>query len=294
MTTLAIWLEGARPKTWVATFAPLLISGALIWHHPLWNLTTYLITALCALCIQIGTNFANDYLDYLKGGDRDDRCGPRRLAEARLASVVALKRVTWMFFGLAALLASYLASIGGWPIALLALVSIALGFLYTGGPYPLSYLGLGDLFAFMFFGPIATAGTVYLQLREIPPEALIAGIAPGCFSTALLLANNLRDEKSDRRAGKKTLPVRWGARVGKGAYLACLCGAALTPLWLVLYTKGHVAALLASGFLLAAGPVLAILREKNPKAALADLLPKTAQLFLVYTLMFLCTWQRSL
>ncbi|MEM7175149.1 MAG: 1,4-dihydroxy-2-naphthoate octaprenyltransferase [Chlamydiota bacterium] len=284
---LSLWLEGTRPNTLIAILSPVAIGTIITWGHRQWSLVTWLATLCSALLIQIGTNFANDYLDAIKGADTADRRGPRRLASSNLVSIRALKIATALCFGLAALVAVYLTLVGGYPIAILAIVAISCGFFYTGGPYPLAYLGLGDLFVFVFFGPVATAGTAYLQTGVFSSLAALAGIAPGLLATALLTANNLRDEASDRRAGKKTIPVRFGKKVGQVEYLCCLVGAALTPVLLVTVTTVHTPLLLASAFLLFARPAFTILAGQ---ADLSLLLPETAKLLAAYTLLFLFTW----
>jgi 1,4-dihydroxy-2-naphthoate octaprenyltransferase len=216
---IKLLLEGSRPKTLIASLSPVLIGTSIASRF---HLLTFICTAFFALSIQIGTNFANDYFDFLKGVDTKNRKGPRRLTQSGLIPLKTMKWITFGIFCFALLCSLYLIYIGGATIAILALCAVAFGYLYTGGPYPLGYLGLGDLFVFVFFGPVATAGTTYLQTLTISHEAIVAGIAPGLLSVSILTINNLRDVDEDRLASTKTLPVRFGKAFGKGEYVFCI------------------------------------------------------------------------
>ena len=224
---IAVWMEAARPKTLTACLAPVLIASARA--YPELSILTFLFTLMTALSIQIGTNYANDYFDCLKGADTPDRKGPRRVTAAGLISRTAMKRAVFLTFSIAALLSSYLIVQGGPLFGLLTTLAILLGLSYTAGPLPLAYLGLGDLFVLLFFGPVATAGAYYLQSHSWNLSVAILGLAPGLFSTAILAVNNLRDIDEDRRSQKKTLCVRFGETFGKLEYTACLIGATLIP-----------------------------------------------------------------
>ncbi len=287
---LFLWIEGTRPKTLIATLSPVSVGAVVAWSCGRLCLSILAVTLCCALLIQVGTNLANDYLDWVKGADSPDRQGPRRLAQSGLISVIALKRATLLCFGVGALLSLYLTWVGGWEIALLAALSITCGFLYTGGPYPLGYLGLGDGVVFLFFGPLATAGTAYLQLGTWSLTAALAGIAPGLLSTALLTANNLRDETSDRRAGKKTIPVRFGQKAGKIEYGACLIGAGLLPFFFVAARYASWPLVLTSSFLFSARVVAKTLLGPSFYQEAGRLLPETSKLLWLYTLFFGCLW----
>ena len=188
------------------------------------------MTLITALCIQIGTNFANDYYDCLKGADTSTRIGPRRMTQAGLISLSKMKLATFLTFSCVALLSFYLTARGGPVFTLLTTLSIACGILYTGGPKPLAYLGLGELFVLFFFGPIATAGAAYLQTLTFSWEAVVLGFTPGLLSTAVLVINNLRDIENDRRAGKKTLAVRYGKRFTQYEYTILIALGCLLPL----------------------------------------------------------------
>ena len=282
-----IWIEGARPKTLIASLSPVLIGSVIAFDQGFFHPLIFLFTVLFALAIQVGTNFANDYFDFRKGADTDKRKGPRRLTAAGLVSPKTMKRVTGLIFGFAALSALYLVMQGGWVIALLALLSILFGYLYTGGPFPLSYLGIADIFVLIFFGPIAVAGTVYLQSGELSLVPILAGFAPGLISMAILTSNNLRDMDEDRLAGKKTLPVRFGLTFGRFEYALCLIIASLIPILLVKITGRHQAVLFASTTLVIAW---ALIKEAFKKETFEPLLPKTGMWMTLYTAAFLIGW----
>jgi 1,4-dihydroxy-2-naphthoate octaprenyltransferase len=171
-----------------------------------------LAALLGALLIQIGTNFANDVFDYKKGADTTNRLGPIRVTQAGLLSPREVVAGMWVVFGLAALVGLYLIVVGGWPILAIGILSIISGLAYTGGPFPLGYNGLGDLFVFIFFGLVAVGGTYYVQALTVSAAAVWAAVPMGLLATAILVVNNLRDIDTDRAAGKKTLAVRFGVR----------------------------------------------------------------------------------
>lgn len=282
-----VWIEGARPKTLIASLSPILMGSVIAFKQGVFNPLIFFLTVLFGLTIQVGTNFANDYFDFRKGADTEERKGPRRLTQSGLVTPATMKKATAITFGVAGLAAVYLVAQGGWLIGLLAALSIVLGYLYTGGPYPLAYLGLGDLFVLIFFGPVAVAGTVYLQTHELSSIAILAGLAPGLISTAILTSNNMRDIGEDRVAGKRTLPVRFGLTFGRIEYVCCLFVAGAIPIVLVAMTGKHFGSFLATLTLITALPLIkSALREKQ----LAPLLPKTGKWMSLYTLAFLIGW----
>lgn len=281
-----IWVEGARPKTLIASLSPVLIGGAIALSEGIFHPFIFFLTLLFALSIQVGTNFANDYLDFEKGIDTEKRKGPRRLTQSGLVSVKTMKKATMIAFGLAALLATYLTFSGGWIFALLATLAICLGYLYTGGPCPLSSLGIADLLVLIFFGPIPVAGTLYLQTKELSLTPFIAGLAPGLISVAILTSNNLRDIDEDQIAGKKTLPVRFGVTFGQCEYICCLTIASLIPVVLVKLTT-QLSLLLATASLILAYPLM---RDAYQKKHFERLLEKTGKWMILYTLTFITGW----
>ena len=217
--SLAVWLLAARPRTLTAAVAPVVVGSALAHRLGGFRAGPALAALASSILIQIGTNLANDYSDFKRGADTADRVGPRRVTQSGLVAPATVKRAALICFGLAAVIGAWLAAVSGWPILLVGLASIASGWLYTGGPWPLGYHGLGDLFVFLFFGLVATAGTVYVQLLRLPPEAWLAAVPVGCFATAILVVNNLRDRVTDAAAGKRTLAVKLGAAATRAEYL---------------------------------------------------------------------------
>ena len=222
----AVWLMGARPRTLAASIAPVIVGTALARAaRPL----PALLCLLSSVFIQIGTNLANDYSDFKRGADAE-RIGPRRVTQSGLVGPAQVKKAAWISFGISASFGAGLAAFAGWPLVAVGIASIACGWLYTGGPWPFGYHGLGEVFVFVFFGLVATAGTAYAQLLAVPPRALAAGAAVGALATAILVVNNLRDRETDAKVGKNTLAVRLGVRGTRLEYVALLAFAfALTP-----------------------------------------------------------------
>ncbi len=205
------WLLAARPKTLSAAIVPVLIGSALAAHEP--PAITWWVFACAlsgALLIQIATNLINDALDFRKGTDAGDRLGPLRVTQAGLASEEAVMRGAWICLGLAALCGIPLIYRGGWPMLIVGLASILMAYAYTGGPYPLAYHGLGELFVILFFGFIAVGGTFYVHSLQLTQSALLAGYSAGALATVLIVINNLRDVDGDRRSNKRTTVVRFG------------------------------------------------------------------------------------
>jgi 1,4-dihydroxy-2-naphthoate octaprenyltransferase len=228
------WLVAARPKTLSAAVVPVLIGTALAWRDakPL-----HWMMFACALAgatfIQIGTNFVNDALDFKKGADTAERLGPLRVTQAGLLSADAVVRGAYVCFVLAALCGVPLIMRGGWPLLIIGLTSIAAAYAYTGGPYPLAYNGLGELFVLVFFGFVAVGGSYYVQTLRMSAEVVVAGGAIGLLAIVLLAINNLRDVANDRASNKRTLAVRFGetfARIEIGfcafAPFPCMVGVA--------------------------------------------------------------------
>lgn len=229
------WLLAARPKTLPAALSPVLVGTALAVHDGVFSLLPALAAALGALLLQIGSNFANDYFDFFKGADTPDRLGPTRVTASGLITPAQLRGGMVVVFGLAALVGIYLIAVAGWPILAVGVASILAAILYTGGPLPFGYYGLGDLFVFIFFGLVAVCGTYYVQALDLNWPVVVAAVPTGVLVTAILVVNNLRDIETDRRAGKITLAVRLGPRGTRFEYLLLLLMAYVLPLmlWLV-------------------------------------------------------------
>jgi 1,4-dihydroxy-2-naphthoate octaprenyltransferase len=240
---------------------------------------------LAAVLIQVGTNLANDYFDHRKGADTDARLGPPRATQAGLLSAEAIRRGMFATFGVAALIGIYLVTVGGIPILVVGLLSILAAVLYTGGPWPLGYHGLGDLTVFVFFGVVAVLGTAYLQIGAVTGDALVASIPVGLIVTAILVVNNLRDLDTDRATGKRTLAVRIGRAATRAEYVLLLLGAYLVPLarWLV---GDHSLWTLLAWLTLPLAVVLgrAVLRDDG--RALNGALRRTSQLHLFFGILF--------
>jgi len=255
-----------------------------------WNGWVFAAIVFSAVCIQIGTNYANDYFDFIKGADRDDRVGPTRATAAGLVSPRRMLCATVVTFALAGLTGLYLVYTGGLPILLIGLASIASGVLYTAGPYPLGYIGLGDVFVLVFFGPVAVGGTYYLLADSVDPEVIVAGLAPGLIATAILVVNNVRDRHVDQAVGKKTLAVRFGHRFGVAEYILCLLGGILVPAFLVSVTRAHGYCLLALLTLVPAAHLVRTMRSNPDAQTLNAMLGQTGRVLIVYGVLFSAGW----
>ena len=228
------WLVAARPATLPAAVVPVLVGTAVAVRDGRFRLGPFLGALVASLFIQVGTNYANDYFDHKKGADTAERLGPVRLIQAGRAFPRAVLLATVLCFGAAALIGLYLVAVGGVPILIIGVLSILSGIAYTGGPYPLGYNGLGDVFVFLFFGVVAVMGTYYLHVGAVGALAWWASVPVGLLVTAILVVNNVRDIPTDRAAGKRTLAVRIGRRATRAQYALFLAVAYLVPpaLWL--------------------------------------------------------------
>jgi 1,4-dihydroxy-2-naphthoate polyprenyltransferase len=219
--TIRNWLLAARPKTLSAAVVPVMIGSALAADEPTGVVWWVFGCALVgALLIQVATNLINDALDFKKGADTSERLGPVRATQAGLLSAESVLRGAIVCLFAAALCGIPLIYRAGWPLLVIGVTSILAAYLYTGGPYPLAYRGLGEIFVLLFFGLVATAGTFYAHTLQLTRSALIAGLAAGSLSTVLLVINNLRDVATDRKSDKRTLVVRFGERFAKGEIAA--------------------------------------------------------------------------
>ena len=216
------WILATRPKTLPAAVFPVLTGTAIAVHDNVFFAPAAAIALICSLLIQIGTNFVNDLYDYLKGTDKADRTGPLRVLAAGLISVKEMKTAIALSFGITFLLGLYLVYLGGWEILLVGVLSILAGYSYTAGPYPLAYNGLGDVFVFLFFGFIGTAGTYYVQALALTPLVLWSAVPVGALITNILVVNNYRDRFEDADAGKNTLAVKFGGTFTRFQYAALL------------------------------------------------------------------------
>ncbi len=252
------WILAARPKTLSAAVVPVLLGTALAYTDGGFLWWPALICLVFALLIQIGTNYANDYFDFVKGADTEDRIGPTRMVASGRVTPAAMRMATAVTFALALLIGGFLIPYGGIWLLAIGLLCVLCGIAYTGGPYPLGYNGWGDVFVFIFFGLIATAFTYYVQVGAWSFQAWLLGCVPGALAVNILAVNNLRDVETDRAVGKRTLVVRWGVRWGEVQFIAMWLLAfgisfyfawdfrSYGPLlpWLLLAWAGHLSVLL--------------------------------------------------
>lgn len=215
----SIWIGASRPRTLPAAVAPVLAASALAWRDGDFVAPAALACAVFALLVQIGTNFANDYYDFIKGADTADRVGPRRAVAAGLVAPATMKRAMIALFAVAFLAGLTLLIYGGWPLLVIGVASIVCGVLYTGGPYPLGYNGLGDVFVFIFFGLVAVTATYFVQAGVVTTEAWLIGAGIGGLAANILVVNNYRDVETDAKAGKRTTVVRFGRRFARAQFI---------------------------------------------------------------------------
>lgn len=279
------WLLATRPKTLPAAIVPVLVGAACARRLGGFDAGTTLLCLLCALLLQITSNFANDVFDFERGTDNDTRVGPARAVASGWISTAAMKQAMWLSVALACLVGVCLIVKGGLVFVILGALSVLCAIAYTGGPFPLGYHGLGDVCVFAFFGLVAVCGTTYLNAGSLSSTAWLSAIAVGCMSTAILVVNNVRDVETDERSGKRTLAVRLGRSAGSFEYLLLLTCANVVPV--VLWTTGNVRAWVLLPLVslpLAIARVAELFRERGE--ALNRTLANTAQLMLVFGVLF--------
>ena len=203
------WLLAARLKTLPVSVCPVILGIVMTQHLPNFNALVAGLTLFAALCIQLGTNFANDYYDHKKGADTE-RIGPERMTQSGQIEPNTMKMAAFTMFGLAFILGLYLIWYGGWPILVIGVLSIIFGIMYTAGPYALAYIGGAEVISYLFFGPISVMGTVYLQTFQWSQSAFFLGSGIGLITSALLVVNNTRDIDTDKKVNKRTWAVRFG------------------------------------------------------------------------------------
>jgi 1,4-dihydroxy-2-naphthoate polyprenyltransferase len=279
------WWLAIRPATLPASAAPVLVGTGVALADGTFAAGPALAALLGASLLQVGANFANDVFDFERGADTADRLGPERATQQGWISGAQMKRAMWLAFAAAAVVGLYLAYVAGWPVIALGLLSIAAAYLYTGGPKPYGYLGLGDLSVFLFFGLGAVAGTYFVQAQSVSPLALLASIPIGALATAILVVNNLRDIETDARAGKRTVAVRLGDGRTRAYYQLLLGVAYLVPLLAWWSRLSHAWVLLSWLSLPLALRVAARMRHEHG-LALNGCLVRTARLEVVFGLLF--------
>ncbi|MFT4880449.1 MAG: 1,4-dihydroxy-2-naphthoate octaprenyltransferase [Salinirussus sp.] len=293
------WLMAARPQTLPAGASPVVLGIGLAVADDRFAAVPALAALVGALLIQVGTNFANDYFDAVNGADTEEREGFTRVTAGGLIEPRRVKLAVAGSYALAVLVGLYLVAVGGVPILVVGLTSILAGLLYTGGPYPYGYYGLGDLFVFVYFGVVAVTGTYYVQAvatveagfpvglpaGTVTPEALLVGAAAGALSTAILVVNNVRDMETDATAGKRTLAVMLGYRYSRVEFLALLAVGYATPPALWLAFDYPVTVLLSWLTLPLAGLVARTVLTRTGGEALNPALERTGQLLALYAVL---------
>ncbi|WP_232688598.1 1,4-dihydroxy-2-naphthoate polyprenyltransferase [Halobacterium zhouii] len=293
------WVMAARPHTLPAAAAPVVVGTGLAVHAGVFALLPAVAALVGAALIQVGTNFANDYYDAVQGADTADREGFTRVTAGGLIDPGRVKLAMYATFALAILDGAYLVYVGGLPIVVIGLASVASGIAYTGGPYPLGYHGLGDLFVFVFFGIVAVTGTFYVQAAAHLAEPLATGIPAGtvtldavvaslpvaALSTNILVVNNVRDREEDARTGKRTLAVRLGYTASRVEFVAMLSLAYLVPVWLALEGYALIVLLPLLSLPLAVSVTRTVLSRTDGEA-LNPALTRVGQLLALYSVLF--------
>jgi 1,4-dihydroxy-2-naphthoate octaprenyltransferase len=284
LSPLHIWLMAARPRTLPAAVAPVLVGTALAATEGTFRWLTFVAAMLGAVFIQVGTNLSNDYSDARRGADTEDRLGPVRVTAGGLVPPRQVLVATYVAFALAVLAGVYLIATAGWELLLVGAASILAGVLYTGGPRPYGYEGLGEVFVFLFFGVVAVTGSYFAQTERLTWEAFVLAVPVGLLAAAILVVNNVRDLETDRRAGKRTLAVRLGRARARTLYLAMVYGAFVCALLPWLLGSDELSAWLALVVLALplAVPVVAIVRGRTDGPSLNGALARTGMLQLVF------------
>lgn len=237
-TTTQAWIAAARPQTLTISVAPVLLGAALASEVGPLDVSILVAAMIGAICIQIGTNLFNDYADFNKGADGANRLGPPRACANGWLPPRQVLYAVGITFGIATAAGLYLAAMAGWPVIIIGVASLACGIAYTGGPWPLSYVGIADLFVFVFFGLVAVGGTYFVLAGSLSLTAILGGAILGSLATAVLAVNNLRDRTGDGLAGKRTLAVRYGEAFARGQYVCLITFAALLVVLIALFVPG--------------------------------------------------------
>jgi 1,4-dihydroxy-2-naphthoate octaprenyltransferase len=281
LTSRNIWFEAARPKTLPAAVIPVLVGSALAFRASAFQWTPALICMVFALLVQIGTNFANDYGDFVKGADRADRKGPRRAVSSGLVSARSMAAASITVFALAFIAGLGLVWFRGWELLPVGIASLLFGWTYTSGPYPLAYHGLGDVFVFAFFGLVAVAGTFYVMTGTLSLVVFLAAVPVGLLATNILVVNNYRDLETDARAGKRTTVVRFGRPFAQLQYAWSFLIACGAPIIVALLVKSFTVALPVVFFPFTFA-LIRWLRNEKSGSALNELLADTAKFLLLF------------
>ena len=280
--SIGAWRAAARPPTLTAAVTPVLVGTGAAIGDGAFSAGPFVAALFGAICLQVGANFANDVFDFERGADAGDRLGPPRATQTGLLTPAQMKVGMWAAFLLAFLAGIYLVVAAGWIVVVIGLASILAGLIYTGGPWPIGYHALGDVFTFVFFGMVAVVGTYFVQAEAAPGVVWLAAVPVGCTVTAILVANNLRDIDTDRAAGKTTLAVVLGERGTRAWYL--LLVAAAYGVAIALWPATHVepwGLLVLLSLPVAIAPLRAV-AEGTAGRALNATLVQTARFHLVF------------
>ena len=283
--TLRLWVVAARPRTLPAAIAPVLVGTALAGSEGTFRPLAFAAALVGSVFIQIGTNLSNDYSDARRGADTEDRLGPVRVTAGGLMPPRTVLVGTYVAFGIAVAAGLYLAAVAGWELLVVGAASILAGVLYTGGPRPYGYEGLGELFVFLFFGVVAVAGSYFVQTEELRWEAFALAVPVGLLAAAILVVNNVRDVETDRRAGKRTLAVKLGRSRARRLYAAMLGLAFAAPVatWLAGGVSAWVVLALAAAPL--APPLVRTVASRTDGPSLNAALAGTGRLLAVYSVL---------
>ena len=285
MSHLRLWLVAARPRTLPAAVAPVLVGTALAGTEDVFKPLRFAAALVGSTFIQVGTNLANDYSDARRGADTEDRLGPVRVTAGGLMPPRRVLVGTWVAFGIAVAAGSYLAAVAGWELLVVGVLSIAAGVLYTGGPRPYGYEGLGELFVFVFFGLVAVGGSYFVQTEDLRWEAVALGVPVGLLAAAILVVNNVRDIETDRRAGKRTLAVRLGRERAAALYAWALILPYLAVQMVFTFGTPDVWVLLSFLTLPLVPPAVRTLRDRRDGPSLNKLLADTGRLLALFSLL---------
>lgn len=283
-SALRLWVVASRPRTLPAAVAPVLVGTALAISEDRFRGLAFAAALIGSVFIQIGTNLANDYSDARRGADTEDRLGPVRVTAGGLMPPRSVLIGTYVAFGVAVAAGAYLAFVAGPEMLAVGAVSIAAGVLYTGGPRPYGYAGLGELFVFLFFGLVAVAGSYYVQAERLTGEALALSVPVGLLAAAVLVVNNVRDLDTDRRAGKRTLAVKLGRRRARGLFAAMVAVSYLVAVAIPLFGGLSWWVALALVSLPLAPPLVRTVATRTDGPALNGALAATGRLLAAYSL----------
>ncbi len=281
-----IWLLAIRPKTLPAAIGPVIVGGALAYNYGSYAIFPWLVAIICSILLQIESNLVNDYIDFIKGYDSEERYGPIRVSQSGLLSLKEIKIGILIDILLVILTGLYLVLLRGPIIMYIGIASIIFAILYSAGPYPLASLGLGDIFVYIFFGLIAVSGTFYLLTGTITSIALLISIPPGFIITAILVVNNYRDRNEDSKVGKKTLTVIFGEKFSRIEYYLLIVIAYILPIYLYLLHNFSLFIFIPYISIPLAISVIKELKPSIEKSHLNITLAKTAKLSLIYSVLF--------